>query len=273
MTIDIGRVGFVGRIFTVLLLVSPGQAQSLSVGGSVFVGGVNGQVKEIPVGTKVKINVRSIDGGPRELPRPGPDADELILGSLRAARSGEFDDSGRLFDKALGLMERHRGADHPDILTAFDRQARIYRSIDQVGLAGGLLQRVQDRWMTGLGTNHPKLPSLISDFADWLFAEGRTPEALDSMGYVIEIQSSREQSIEQPMKTLEDRLAGLAVGSVTQSVLDSVDQVAVVLTKLGLNSRGEGLLQILIELGPPPEIVAELNVRQTRLRALRERNR
>jgi tetratricopeptide (TPR) repeat protein len=79
--------------------------------------------------------------------------------------AGDFTESEKVYERALDIQRRRRGADHPDLVTSLRGLARLHLSRGNVVAAEVRFRQALEICINGLGDNHPDTAESLNDLA------------------------------------------------------------------------------------------------------------
>ncbi len=138
------------------------------------------------------------------------------------SRTGDTDQAGRLYERALGVWEKSLGADHPKVATALVNLARLYLEIGNYADAGPLLDRALAIQLKGLGPEHPDVAVTLMSRAELAAHTGRATEAFATAARA---EALSREHLRLTVRTLPERQA-LAYASSLPSAPDLMLQLA-----------------------------------------------
>jgi tetratricopeptide (TPR) repeat protein/CHAT domain-containing protein len=115
--------------------------------------------------------------GPTALAQGVAEADTLNKQAIELYRQGKYGDATALAKRALAIYETARGPDHPDVGTALNNLAFLYRVHGRYAEAEPLYKRSLAIREKALGPEHPDVGTTLNNLAELYRAESRYAEA------------------------------------------------------------------------------------------------
>jgi CHAT domain-containing protein/Tfp pilus assembly protein PilF len=93
------------------------------------------------------------------------EARRLSAESVRLLRTGKYDEAITLGERALKIREKTLEPQHPEVATALNNLAEVYRPKGDYDRAERLYQRALENWEKSLGPEHPNVAAALNNLA------------------------------------------------------------------------------------------------------------
>jgi tetratricopeptide (TPR) repeat protein len=105
------------------------------------------------------------------------ESEELTKTVVQLYAAGQYRSAIPLAERALDIQEKALGPEHPDVATALNNLASLYRYDGQLALAESLYRRALDIDERALGPDHAQVARDLSNLASLYDSEGRFADA------------------------------------------------------------------------------------------------
>ena len=102
---------------------------------------------------------------------------------------GEYDRAVVVAKKALGVAEKERGSDHPDVALSLNNLALLYNAQGQYAAAEPLYKRSIAILEKALGPDHPNVATSLNNLSELYKKMGKTQEAATLAARAAKIQA------------------------------------------------------------------------------------
>src|SRR5581483_6872489 len=194
----------------------------------------------------------------------GPDSTQLALPLWNLALTvqeyrRDFPRALDLYTRALALLERSKGPEHPDVGSVLNNTANVYKSMGDYPRALELHTRVHEMWEKSLGPYHGRTVLSLGNIA-------RTYASIGDAEHTVKFQTTADEALEKNLQL------NLAVGSERQklayfdSVAERTDRTISYQVKLAPDSQPAARLAALAALQRKGRVLDAMSLNLVSLR-------